>query len=207
MSGITNFICRPTGAEVVALCESVSDKNFVTDAEKTQIGIDAIQTAAQVKAAVESFTAGDRITLDNFQDGTANKVLTDTERGQLAALVAATPQFELLEHTFDLAVSAVWADAMPIGSVLIALKYINLTAIGETGAATYKIDLTGGVTADLESGIALTQNTKNTIGVAETAIPGATAVNLTPNAGSLDTGEVKVGLLIRKALVNYPDVV
>jgi len=248
-TGISNFICRPTAAEVVALCETVPNKNFVTDAEKTQIGIDLIQTAGQVKAAVESFTGGDRITLDNFQEGAANKVFSAAEETKLgninlgasgatddeiiALLAAATskltadsvidgttnkaytgveqtklaaiPEFEELEHEYDIAVSTEWADAIPGGSVITNLRYINKTEVVTTTAVSYKIELTGGTTVDLETAIGLTKNTKSNLGLAGQLCEGTTAVSLTPNAGTLDTGTVLVGITVRKPKSNYPN--
>lgn len=203
MSGISNFICKPTAQEIVDLCESVTDKNFVTDAEKTQIGADVIGSAAAVKAAIESLAAGaDIISADNFAEGT-HLFLTAAER----ALIAAEPQFELLEHEFDVSVSSVWADAIPAGSVIEGIKYINKTVIGVTTATSYKINITGGTTADLKTGILLTKNTKSVVGFSGQACAGTTAVELTPDpdAGSLDTGTIKVGILVRKALTNYDD--
>jgi len=85
MSGISNFICKPTAAEVVELCESVTDKNFVTDAEKTQLGTDVIHTAASVKSAIETLAGGvDIISLDNFKEGSTNLILTAAERALIA---------------------------------------------------------------------------------------------------------------------------
>jgi hypothetical protein len=122
------------------------------------------------------------------------------------AVVAAEPQYEVIENEFDLSVSNIWADAIPVGSTVVGYRYINMTTVVATTGVSYKINITGGATADLETGIGFAKNDKNSASRAELAITSvAGVVNLTPNDGTLDTGTVKVGILIRKPLDDYPD--
>jgi hypothetical protein len=204
-----------TDNEIIALLAAATSKltadsvidgatnKAYTGVEKTKLGnINLGATNATDNEIIALLAAAvSKLTADSVIDGTNNKVLTNAKDTKLAAI----PEFQELTHEFDLAVNRVWAAAIPEGSVITHLRYINETVIGETGAASYKIELTGGTITDLETGIAFTKNTKATLGAVGQLCAGATAVELTPNAGTLDSGTVRVGITVRKPKVNYPD--
>lgn len=94
------------------------------------------------------------------------------------------------EALVDLSVSSTIQVNVPSGVIITGVQLVVKTLITGTGAATWDATFSGGASDSIATAKAFAKNTKHDENFVEIKTTAETDISITPNAGSLDTGEI-----------------